>query len=118
MTYVSELSPKPNCTFYIRMSLCTANKVSRIYFVFLLVLLLTWCLTLTIVTVTQNTMSSALLTKLQRVLAATLAKVKEEQRGETSPVTEEYRSMERASTLGPPWEQHDNMVGKDYIHRV
>ena len=55
-------------------------------------------------------MNSAFLTKLQRILAATSAKVKEEQKGETSPITEEYRSMEQASTLGPPWEQHDNMV--------
>ena len=55
-------------------------------------------------------MNSAFLTKLQRILAATSAKVKEEQKGQTSPITEEYRSMEQASTLGPPWEQHDNMV--------
>ena len=54
---------------------------------------------------------NSLLTKLQRILATTSAKVKEEQHGETSPITEEYRSMERVSTLGQPWEQHDNMVG-------
>ena len=55
-------------------------------------------------------MSSPLVTRLQRILAATSAKVNEEQRGETSPVTEEYQNMGKASSLGPPWEQHENMV--------
>ena len=56
---------------------------------------------------------NSLLTKLHRILATTSAKVKEEQKGEGSPITEEYRSIERASTLGQPWEQHDNMVGRE-----
>ena len=55
-------------------------------------------------------MSSPLVTRLQRILTATSAKVNEEERGETSPVTEEYHNMEEASSLGPPWEQHENMV--------
>ena len=55
-------------------------------------------------------MSSPLVTRLQRILAATSAKVNEEKRGETSPVTEEYQNMGKASSLGPPWEQHENMV--------